>query len=199
LEDLGDESTLDRVEGVLEALDSDDGTGRVQAVLQAAHRKAMESAPDVSGAVMAELGLDAPASLGDLLREEAGPAPDLWPAIAGEIGVEDTGVNTPDATAPRPDAEVIRFEQRWAFPAVGMAAAAALLLFFGGTTPPVSDESLAFELSPVNHVEIEELTSFEGAMVQVMQLDEHAPTIIFISELEDPGPTDLDGEEGTTL
>ena len=72
LEDIRDEPAQDLVEGVLNALDADGGYVQVQQVLQAAHREAMAAAPDVSSAVMAELGLEAPASLGELLREEAG-------------------------------------------------------------------------------------------------------------------------------
>ncbi|RME27999.1 MAG: hypothetical protein D6798_03390, partial [Deltaproteobacteria bacterium] len=67
-------------------------------------------------------------------------------------------------------------------------------LFFTGSTTTLDPDQLAFELAPINHVDIEELSAGDEVMVQVLQIDENAPTIIYIDELGPPGD---DG--GTTL
>lgn len=71
---------------------------------------------------------------------------------------------------------------RWRPAAVlAMAAAAVLAVVVGqGQSDP-----LDFQIAAVNTVAIEDLVSGDQVFVQVMQMDEGAPTIIFIDELSD--------------
>ena len=156
------------------------------------------------------------------LAEERGPTPDLWPAVARQLGWdpeevpgwsgqilreavlgEAGSVNVAPAVlaairpaAPVPAAEpAVPAWRRWwqslAMPALGFATAAALLLSFP-SAPEGGRVAMMVDLSPVNHVQIEELSSDSpDAMVSVMQFDDDAPTIIFIDEIsaEDEGAT----------
>ncbi len=153
---------------------------------------------------------------------ERGPAPSLWPQVARQIGVDPELVPGWDgallaeavraeagavdvvpavlaAVRPRERAPaaaepsgLMRWLQSWSLPAFGLAAAAALLLSFP-TSAPESDGALSFRLAPINHVQIEDIsTDSADAMVQVLQFDEDAPTIIFIEEV----PA---GDQGATL
>ena len=62
-------------------------------------------------------------------------------------------------------------------------AAAALLLFVTQTDSTDAPELAALELSAVNQVEFEDI--YSEAMVQVIDVGDDAPPIIFISELID--------------
>ena len=76
-------------------------------------------------------------------------------------------------------------------PALGFATAAALLLSFP-SAPTGGGLAMMVDLSPVNHVQIEDISSDSpDALVSVMQFDDDAPTIIFIDEApaEDEGAT----------
>lgn len=154
--------------------------------------------PDLWGAVSASLDLDDDAAAAaawpadrDALRaalaDPAG-APDLRDAVMVRLGLEQpvlrlpVGANASPAAAPR----------SWGFAGVALAAAAALLLVFTRPVAPESDAVMAVQLSAINNVEIEELSVSEDAMVQLLQFDENAPTIIFIEDLGSD-------EEGATL
>lgn len=161
------------------------------------------------------------AGLSAALTDARGAAPDVWPGVARQLGwdpeevpgwsaqllreavLEEAGtVNvTPavlDAVRPRaaPAAEVeVPAWRRWwqslALPSFGFATAAALLLSFPAA-PPAGTVAMNLDVSPVNHVQIEEISSDSpDAVVSVMQFDEDAPTIIFIDEIsaEDQGAT----------
>ncbi|MCK6505207.1 hypothetical protein L6R53_17710 [Myxococcota bacterium] len=174
-------------------------------------------APDLADDVMAALGLAEADAVGAHLRQAlAAPAPDLSGGVMAALGLaaaerdgDDDGDEDQDEggaevialpVAPRPAAAPAAVAPRlarpaaansdttWRFPAVALAAAAALLLFFTGAPSSVAPDQLAFELAPINHVDIEELSTGDEVMVQVLQMDENAPTIIFIDELsEDDG------------
>jgi hypothetical protein len=79
-----------------------------------------------------------------------------------------------------------------------MLAAAMLLFFFtGNPLVPVAEGPVAFHISAVNDVDIEELSTGSGTEVVVLKFDADAPTIIFI-ETADEGSTPSD-EGGATL
>lgn len=156
------------------------------------------------------------------LAREAGPAPDLWAPIARAIGVADPeavpgwqpallaeavraeagSVNVVEAvmarvrpaaaTEPAPLPFWRRLFQGISLPALGMATAAALVLLFPRPPAPGVGVAFTFDVAPVNHVAIEEISAGPDAMVQVLQFDQDAPTIIFIDEAPGAG-------EGATL
>lgn len=162
------------------------------------------------------------AGLSEALAEGRGRV-DVWPAVARRLGVDPEAVPgwdgallreavvteagrvnvTPavlDAVREPSRARVLTLEvpawrrwlQSWSLPAFGLATAAALLLSFPASSPDVPG-AMSFRVSPVNHVQIEDIsTDAPDAMVQVLQFDEDAPTIIFIEEV----PA---GDEGATL
>ncbi len=159
------------------------------------------------------------ASLHEAVAHERGVAPDVWPAVARQLGVdpehvpgwsgallreaviaEAGAVNVVPAVLadvqPRARAAAaepsgwLRWLQSFSLPAFGLAAAAALLLSF--PTLPEDAGAVSFRMSPVNHVQIEDISSDAAdTMVQVLQFDEDAPTIIFIEEVpaQDQGAT----------
>jgi hypothetical protein len=180
---------------------ADPGAGLLGEALRA-------DAPELADDVLAALGIaDARVDLRGALH--AGPAPALWDAVAADLGIE----ADPDALPGWPaDADLVRAAlvdprgapdvagpvmarlglerpvrraapRSYGFAGVALAAAAALLLVFTRPLAPLSEAGLALQLSPINQVEIEELSASEGAMVQVLQFDENAPTIIFIEDL----------------
>lgn len=185
-----------------------DVAGDVLAALQAdepdlgaALRDAAGSPPDVAGGVLAALGLDEPApEVGDALRTAAGPAPDLGGRVQ-EV-VQPAPASLPPAALPPAALAPAANQRRPGWPvwsgiaAAGVALAAAALLFVTpGTTNSLAPVS--YELAAVNEVEIEDLTIGEEAMVQVLQFEEDAPTIIFVDVLDDDLP--VDEGEGATL
>ena len=149
-------------------------------------------APDVSDAVLSQLGLAAePVELGAALQAAAGPAPVLQDAVAGAVQARSRPTEGEGTlhTLPRRRTPV------WPVVACGALAVAAALLFY--VSPSDSDaEPVSFELAAVNEVEIEDLTVGDDAMVQVLQFEEDAPTIIFVDVPEEAPAT---GNEGTTL
>jgi hypothetical protein len=140
--------------------------------------------------------------LGGLLRDAAGPAPDLADAIMAELAIgAPAAADSPTPDSPTPDSptpdNVVRLRPRWAQVGMVMAAAAALLLVVSGGPEGggVDADAVAWELSPMNELDIEEMES--DAMVQIFQFDEGAPTIIWVDEMDD---IDLFGdEEGVAL
>lgn len=161
------------------------------------------------------------ASVSEAVASERGAAPNVWPAVARQLGLDpehvpgwngavlreavlaeagsvDVVPQVLDRVRPAsrvPAAAVPswrRWIQAWSLPAFGLAAAAALLLSFPSFAPDAPGP-MSFRVSPVNHVQIEDIsTDSADAMVQVLQFDEDAPTIIFIEEF----PA---GEQGATL
>jgi hypothetical protein len=85
----------------------------------------------------------------------------------------------------------------WLAGVAGLAAAAAALVIalgpWGGETAAPYD----YELAAVNTVEIEDISVGDDAIVQVLQFEDDAPTIIFIDVLAEP--LSDDGDEGATL
>lgn len=177
----------DVAQGVLERLELPTSS------LRTALSDAAGPAPDITGAVFAELGLEqAPGTLRDALRSAAGPAPDLGSALRGAV---EGAPGTTAAALPTPaNTDRQRFPM-WSALAVGAAALAAAVLFF---VSPDADhtEPVSFELAAVNEVEIEDLTVGDEAMVQVLQFEEDAPTIIFV---DFPDEAAAPGDEGATL
>lgn len=164
--------------------------------------------------------------LSESLRREAGPAPELWGRVAHAIGLADpeavpgwqpallaeavraeagavdvadavmSRVRPAAATAPAPEPFWRRWFQGLSLPALGMATAAALVLLFPRAPAPGAGLTIPFEVGAVNHLTIEDMSTGPDAMVQVLQFDADAPTIIFIDE----APVALNGAgEGATL
>jgi len=183
---------IDVVDAVLGELGLEDGWSAIHAGLQIDDAEI----PDLVDAVMVEAVGGVP-DLGGLLRDAAGPAPDLADAIMAELAIgAPAAVDSPTPDSPTPD-NVVRLRPRWAQVGMVMAAAAALLLVVSGGPEGggVDQDDVAWELSPVNELDIEEMES--DAMVQIFQFDEGAPTIIWVDEMDD---IDLFGdEEGVAL
>lgn len=189
---LQDASLAPALRALLDAGDAPDLSDDVMAALGIAEadevgahlRQAMSApAPDLAGDVMAALGL-APAE-----RDEDEDEQDQDSGGAEVIALPAAPRAAPAASAIAPAAPArpvaANTDTTWRFPAVALAAAAALLLFFTGAPSSVAPDQLAFELAPINHVDIEELSTGDEVMVQVLQMDENAPTIIFIDELSE--------------
>lgn len=192
--------------GVLAAL----GLGDADTLVGGAVASEAGPTPDLGDAIMAAVGVaDAPAPVADAVAFQAGAAPDLWAGIATEIGVDDGGDVAPGAADDLPaaassTAELIELapRRRWWLPAAGVAvaAAAAVLAVIGLPTERVSDGhgALAAHIHlESGHAMIEEISAGPEAMVQVLQFEEDAPTIIFIDVLEEPEGSD--GDEGVPL
>ncbi len=150
------------------------------------------TAPDVSEAVLGQLGLG-PVTLdvGDALGKAAGAAPDLWSAVEGAVvargGLEEGQETHPATRHPR--------TRVWPVLVAGALALAAAVLFY--VSPAEENaEPVSLELAAINEVEIEDLTVGDDAMVQVLQFEEDAPTIIFVDVPEEAPAA---GTEGTTL
>jgi hypothetical protein len=130
---------------------------------------------------------------GTLLREAVR-------AEAGEVHLADAVL----ARVSRPEGNLIRlqparrtpaagrarraqrpFVERYLPTIVGMAAAAAFLVVFWTPAQP-SGREMAYDLSPVNRVHIEDISGDSDAMVEVLAFDDDSPTIIFIDEGEEP-------------
>jgi hypothetical protein len=69
-----------------------------------------------------------------------------------------------------------------------MAAAAAFLVAFWTPVQP-SGREMAYDLSPVNRVQIEDISGDSDAMVEVLAFDDDSPPIIFIDEGDDSPST----------
>jgi hypothetical protein len=137
-------------------------------------------------------------------------------AEAGEIDVADLVMDSiaPPVREPEPAvaaavdpvaeplsvAQPSRVERRWSWrvPLLGLAASAAAMLFVvqvvspdspGAVVDPGPQPALAdavFQISDTNTIEIEQLEVAEDAMVQVFQLEDGAPMVIFIDEGLEP-------------
>ncbi len=190
--------------------------------VEAAIRARAGAAPDLTLSISAALGLDNPGALvAQALRAEQGAPPALWGAVAQGLGLEAPSqvvtvseavtapagplrlVHSTRAVAPlpsQPAGQPARAARRegWSLPMAGMLAAAMLLFFFtGNPLVPVAEGPVAFHISAVNDVDIEELSTGSGTEVVVLKFDADAPTIIFI-ETADEGSTPSD-EGGATL
>ena len=145
--------------------------------------------------------------IADAIGASAGPAPRLWDSIADEIGApaanepaslqhgsEEKGRETTVVELPA--------RRRWWVPTAGLAAAAAAAVFAVVGLPTERASDGQGDLAAHIHLEagrsdIEEISAGPEAMVQVLQFEEDAPTIIFIDELEEP--VGAEGEEGVPL
>ena len=131
---------------------------------------------------------------GDLLREavsaEAGTV-HLGDAVLARVVRPETNVirlqrRTPKA--PRARRAQRPFVERYLPTIVGMAAAAAFLVAFWTPVQP-SGHEMAYDLSPVNRVQIEDISGDSDAMVEVLAFDDDSPPIIFIDEGDDSPST----------
>ncbi len=184
-------------------LQLDDGQPALSAAFRAlgeSSRRAPEA--DVADAVMAALGVAADADLqglGAALSQAAGPAPSLWEDVARFIGADAAPVPA-DEAAPVVDLAAERQRRSpWIFRSAALAAAAAAVaLVFAGQTPSGDDLGpISYELAAVNEIEIEDISVGDDAIVQVLQFEADAPTIIFIDVPAEPLPAG--GDEGATL
>ncbi|MCB9777960.1 MAG: hypothetical protein H6742_05305 [Alphaproteobacteria bacterium] len=165
------------------------------------------AAPDIDLADDIMAALDLGADTGDLLRESlAAPQVDVADDVMAALGLADAPSSTAEDTfagAAEADDDVVvplarpvlpaatatpplRRRARWGLPVAGLAAAAVALIMVGVPDLGGNDTS-DFELAAINDVQIEDLSTGDDVMVQVYQSDEHAPTIIFIDELEPEG------------
>jgi len=185
---------------VMEALGLRGGIAAVGPALAAGE------APPLADAVMAQLAEGgALPGVGGVLTEAAGQPPSLWEGVASRLDVDASGREV-DAVGPAPGADerVVLLDARrrsW-LPLAGIAAAAAaaVLAVVGMPTERASDghgELAAHIHLESGHADIEEISAGPEAMVQVLQFEDDAPTIIFIDELEEPGGSE--GEEGVSL
>jgi hypothetical protein len=90
--------------------------------------------------------------------------------------------------APRTRRAQRPFVERYLPTIVGMAAAAAFLVAFWTPVQP-SGREMAYDLSPVNRVQIEDISGDSDAMVEVLSFDDDSPPIIFIDEGDDSPST----------
>lgn len=184
-----------------------DESSRVRALMREEVAAAVADAGDIASAVLEALGLLSPeqdARLQDALRDPEGEPDDLWAAISADLGLIEQALPEqalPEAPAAESDDNVVdlRPSAWWRLPAVALVAAATLLLFVTGAPTFQDPSTLAFEMSDVNHVEIEDLSTDSEAVVQVFQFDEDAPPIIFIDIIDEPLDGAGSGGEGTTL
>ncbi len=190
-------------EDALEAA-SDAAQARADRAFRVQLRAALapQTVPQLAPAVMRALGMEGP-SFGSALRAAAGPAPALWPAVAGEIGVDVSGVgallgsalrqaaSNPELAGPVTESVPVPSvasapAQKWRVPAALVAIAAGLLLAFWTwkqpePAAPVLDV-MAVEFDSPGRTEIESLESETAMVVQVLQFDDDAPTIIFVDD-----------------
>ncbi|MEC8424505.1 MAG: hypothetical protein VX000_12060 [Myxococcota bacterium] len=192
----------DLTQDICAALDLDP----VASGLGAAVRDAAGPAPDLGDTVLESIE-DGPTTspVGAALAAMAGEPPEMWDAVAGEIGaVRSAGRMDKRGASPlrAANARRRRAPRRWWLPAAGVAvaAAAAVLAVVGLPSDRASDGqgALAGHIHlESGHAEIEEISAGPDAMVQVLQFDEDAPTIIFIDVLE--VPAGAEGDAGVSL
>jgi len=172
--------------------------------------------PDLSDAVLSSLGFDEDIgrlSLGEFLREDDDPV-NLWDGISGELQdqvmgdevkaavIEAAGsIDVSDAVMSRVTrnsrSRMTPLSRRTLMGGMLAAAAALLLVVSPNTDSSFDDMELALgEFSDVNEIEIEDLESSPDTMVQIFQLEQGAPTIIFIDELVQ---NEFDDAEGVPL
>jgi hypothetical protein len=161
------------------------------ALLGDALREEAGSVPALWGSVLQ--GIEAEwQHTGNLLREavsaEAGKV-HLADAVLARVGRPEANLirlqpsrRTP--VAPRARRAQRPFVERYLPTIVGMAAAAAFLVAFWTPVQP-SGREMAYDLSPVNRVQIEDISGDSDAMVEVLAFDDDSPPIIFIDEGDD--------------
>ena len=167
--------------------------------------------PLVSADVMTALGVE-PLVIADAIRAAAGKDLKLWPGVAAQIGAPEEVLGgalreTLIQAADEAPAFVPHRRWPWALGIVAAAAAAAILVVQLVSDPERIVEPVATALDPVveavepvvqavqpvvhgapNEVEIPGLTEIESlesetaTILQVLQFDDNAPTIIFIDE-----------------
>lgn len=141
--------------------------------------------PDIADGVMAELGEES-LSVGGALFAEAGAPPALWPGVAAVIDAQVSDVGAELGAALREAAaEPAPAKRRWRVPMIALAAAAALLAIWPWTQPEPSQpvvEVVHVDFDLPGITKIESLESETASVVQVLQFDDDAPTIIFIDD-----------------
>jgi len=156
--------------------------------------------PSLAPEVMGSLGCEA-LPLGNVLRDAAGEVGAFWPGIAAEIGAPVGGVGDilREALLAAAEEEPPRhFNRVWLWGSIGLAAAAAaaMLLINVALEPdrvpdPIARavevvepvvQALPDELNLPGLTMIEALESETASVVQVLQFDSEAPTIILIDE-----------------
>lgn len=150
---------------------------------------------EIMGSLGAEdTGTEAADLVAAALAEGAGSPPSLWSGVADALDLSEASPEAPSEAevlplrstpaspvAPVAPARAPRRWERWAMGSAGLAAAAALLIFLTqAETVPQPEQIAAVELAPVNDLELEDI--YSEAMVQVIDGEDDAPTIIFISE-----------------
>jgi hypothetical protein len=151
------------------------------------------------------------AEAGHQLREATARPVDVWPGVAGEIGVDvdhvpgwepvaeqlraalkDERFDIAGAVMARidpPAKKMPAWTSLWV-PLAGFAVAAALLF---AVVPPPSTEVVdmmqkaavaTMRLSTTNDLQVEEITGGDNVVVQVVQFEENGPTFIMIDEPE---------------
>jgi hypothetical protein len=154
---------------------------------------------------MERLGVS-PLPLAESIRQAAGRAPSLWPGVAGAIGASPGGLGLREALIAEAEAEAEGALERPAgmrrrswplFVGAGLAAAAAVALFFLAQPAAEMIVPMAKVVVPAARVAkavvpttleipgvtiIESLESETASVLQVLQFDDDAPTIIFIDD-----------------
>jgi hypothetical protein len=128
----------------------------------------------------------------------AGAPPSLWPGVARAIGApsSETGALLRaaliDAAEVAPPVQVAKSYWRVGVAVLAMAAAVTLAVVVGENTESVEPvlDVVAVEFDNPGRTEIESLESETAMVVQVLQFDDDAPTIIFIDET----PFDLESQ-----
>jgi hypothetical protein len=181
-----------------------DAQGESDRALRAALRSALSPSevPALAPAVMERLGVS-PLPLAESIRQAAGRAPSLWPGVAEAIGASSGGLGLREALiaeaegAPEHAAGMRR--RPWPlFVGAGLAAAAAaVVLFFLAQPAAEMIVPMAKVVVPAARVAkavvpatleipgvtiIESLESETASVLQVLQFDDDAPTIIFIDD-----------------
>jgi hypothetical protein len=187
-----------------------DAQGESDRALRAALRSALtpSEVPALAPAVMERLGVS-PLPLAESIRQAAGRAPSLWPGVAEAIGASPDGLGLREALIAEAEGEAeaegapehaagMRRRPWPLFIGAGLAAAAAAVaLFFLARPAAEMIVPMAKVVVPVARVAkavvpatleipgvtiIESLESETASVLQVLQFDDDAPTIIFIDD-----------------
>ena len=123
----------------------------------------------MAGDILGRLSLPTTSgTVDDLLRAEAGPAPDLSGAVLSQLGIAES--SAAPALDPRPT-NVVPLRRRWALlavPVVAMAAAALLFVSQVLISVAPTDELIAFSTDVANRIEIEDISTDASAVVHVI-------------------------------
>ena len=185
-----------------------DAQGESDRALRAALRSALSPSevPALAPAVMERLGVS-PLPLAESIRQAAGRAPSLWPGVAEAIGASPAGLGLREALIAEAEGEAESGPEHaagmrrrhWAlFVGAGLAAAAAAgALFFLAQPAAEMIGPVAKVVVPAARMAkavvpttleipgvtiIESLESETASVLQVLQFDDDAPTIIFIDD-----------------